>query len=82
MAETGAIAAAEGVDAIIDPTMFLAQARTIAHKPSILQDLEAGRPMEIAALLDAPLEIARRHYIPAPVLTLIAGLIRVRGQRN
>jgi 2-dehydropantoate 2-reductase len=80
LAETTAIAAAEGVEAATDPTLYLANARTLPHKPSILQDYEAGRPMKIAALLDAPLEIARRHGVATPVLGLIAGLVRVRAR--
>jgi 2-dehydropantoate 2-reductase len=80
LAETSLIAAAEGVTAGTDPTLYLANARTLRHKPSILQDYEAGRPMEIAALLNAPLEIARRHGVAAPVLGLIAGLVRVRAR--
>ncbi len=80
LAETSAIAAAEGVTAGTDPALYLANARTLPHKPSILQDYEAGRPMEIAALLDAPLEIARRHGVAVPVLGLIAGLVRVRAK--
>ena len=33
--------------------------RALGHRPSILQDLEAGRPMEIDALYTVPLEMAR-----------------------
>ncbi len=80
LAEASAIAAAEGVEAGTDPEAYLSAARQLAHKPSILQDYEAGRPMEIAALLDAPLDIARRHGVAVPVLDLVAGLIRVKSR--
>ena len=36
------------------------------HKTSTLQDVEAGRPMEIEALLGAPIELARLVGVPTP----------------
>ena len=47
---------------------------TIAHKPSILQDLEAGRPMEIDTLLRAPLRLAREAGVATPALDLVITL--------
>ena len=38
------------------------------HMPSILQDLEAGRVMEIEALFQAPLRLARAAGVPVPTL--------------
>ena len=32
---------------------------TLAHRPSILQDLMAGRPMEVDALYTVPLQLAK-----------------------
>jgi 2-dehydropantoate 2-reductase len=46
----------------------------IPHKPSILQDLEAGRPMEVDALFQAPLRLARERGVPAPNLALMVAL--------
>ena len=43
-------------------------ARLGAFKTSMLQDVEAGRPIELEALLGAPREIARRHGITTPAL--------------
>ena len=37
-----------------------------AFKTSMLQDVEAGRPIELEALLGAPREIARAQGIPTP----------------
>ncbi len=37
-----------------------------AHKTSMLQDLESGRPLEIEALMGAVLEIAKLTDAPAP----------------
>ncbi|HYF07450.1 MAG TPA: 2-dehydropantoate 2-reductase [Acetobacteraceae bacterium] len=46
----------------------------IAHKPSILQDLEAGRPMEIDTLFRAPLRLAREAGVATPTLDLVVTL--------
>ncbi len=50
-------------------------ASQIHHKPSILQDLEAGRPMEVDALFQVPLRLAREKGVPAPVLALTVALM-------
>jgi 2-dehydropantoate 2-reductase len=47
----------------------------IQHKPSMLQDYERGRPMEIDAQLMAPLALARQAGVPAPMLELAAALV-------
>jgi 2-dehydropantoate 2-reductase len=44
------------------------------HKPSILQDFELGRPMEIDTLVRAPAAFARAAGLSTPMLDLLAGL--------
>jgi 2-dehydropantoate 2-reductase len=44
------------------------------HKPSILQDYELGRPMEIDALVRAPAAFARAANLSTPTLDLLAAL--------
>jgi 2-dehydropantoate 2-reductase len=44
------------------------------HKPSILQDYELGRAMEIDVLVGAPAAFARAANLSTPMLDLIAGL--------
>jgi len=44
------------------------------HKPSLLQDFERGRPMEIDALVRAPAAFARTAGLSTPMLDLLAGL--------
>ncbi len=51
-----------------------------AFKTSMLQDVEAGRPLELDALLAAPLEIAARVGVPAPNLAALHGLARLMGE--
>ena len=45
-----------------------------AHKPSMLQDYERGRPMEIEAQLKAPLELARAARVATPTLDALVAL--------
>jgi 2-dehydropantoate 2-reductase len=49
------------------------------HKPSILQDYELGRPMEIDALVRAPAAFARAAGLPTPMLDLVAALAMRRA---
>jgi 2-dehydropantoate 2-reductase len=44
------------------------------HKPSILQDFELGRAMEIAALVRAPAAFARTAGLATPMLDMMAAL--------
>jgi 2-dehydropantoate 2-reductase len=44
------------------------------HKPSILQDYEIGRAMEIDVLVRAPAAFARASGLPTPMLDLMAAL--------
>lgn len=50
-------------------------AGAISHKPSLLQDFERGRPMEIDALLVAVLDFARAASVPASTLETIVPLV-------
>ncbi len=52
-----------------------------AFRPSMLQDSLAGRPMEIAALLEAPREIAQRLGLATPALDCLLGLARLMAAR-
>jgi 2-dehydropantoate 2-reductase len=77
--EVLAIAAAEGwdlaaqvdVDAIVRPSAALAGGR-----PSMLQDVLAGRPTEVGALLGQPVAIARTRGVATPVLDVVLPLMR------
>jgi 2-dehydropantoate 2-reductase len=44
------------------------------HKPSLLQDYELGRPMEIAEMVLAPVAFARTLGVPTPALDTAAAL--------
>jgi 2-dehydropantoate 2-reductase len=47
------------------------------HKTSMLMDVEAGRPLEIDALLGAVVELARLTDTPTPYLNTVYTLIRL-----
>jgi 2-dehydropantoate 2-reductase len=52
-----------------------------AHKTSMLQDLERGRPMEIDALLGAVVELADLTGKPTPLCRAVLALVRERARR-
>ncbi|ATX66518.1 2-dehydropantoate 2-reductase [Roseinatronobacter bogoriensis] len=51
-----------------------------AHRTSMLQDLDAGRPMEIDALVTAVQELGRLTQTPTPTIDTILALIRLRAR--
>jgi len=44
------------------------------HRPSLLQDYELGRPMEIEAIVRAPLAFGRSAGVATPTLDAIEAL--------
>ncbi|MEW6688246.1 MAG: 2-dehydropantoate 2-reductase [Pseudomonadota bacterium] len=81
MRECLAIGRAVGVDADIDPEARMDMARKLGKfKPSTLQDLEAGKSLEIDGLLTGTLEIARKAGVAAPFTESLAGLARLRAE--
>ena len=52
-----------------------------AHKTSMLQDLERGRPMEIDALLGAVVELAELTGKPAPLCRAVLAMVRERARQ-
>ncbi|HEX6268197.1 MAG TPA: 2-dehydropantoate 2-reductase [Burkholderiales bacterium] len=80
MREVLAIGRAVGVDADIDPEARIDMARQLGKfKTSMLQDLEAGKPLEIDGLLAGTLEVAARAGVQAPFTQSLFGLIRARA---
>jgi len=81
MRECLAIGRAVGVDADIDPEARMDMARKLgAFKTSMLQDMEAGKRLEIDGLLSGTLEIARKAGVAAPFTESLAGLARLRAE--
>ncbi len=83
MREVLAIGRAVGVDADIDPEARIDMARILGKfKTSMLQDLEAGKPLEVDGLLAGTLEIAEKAGVRAPLTESLFGLARVRAQAS
>jgi 2-dehydropantoate 2-reductase len=80
MREVLAIGRAVGVDADIDPEARIDMARRLGtFKTSMLQDLEAGKRLEVDGLLAGTLEIAAKAGVRAPYTESLFGLIRARA---
>lgn len=74
--EGTALARALGHDLKVPGEVRMRRFGETAHKPSILQDMELGRPMEIDALFTAPLMLAQDLGIPMPNFALLVALAR------
>lgn len=76
LAEGRAVAQAHGIavgDAPKRPGGAQVGGATL-HKPSMLLDYELGRPMEIEAILAAPLAFARGAGVQTPLLEMLAAI--------
>ena len=51
-----------------------------AHKTSMLQDLERGRPLELDALVTSVQELARLTDTPTPTLDMVLALAKQRAR--
>jgi 2-dehydropantoate 2-reductase len=81
MAELAAVGAAIGcpIEESGEERMAVT-ARLGPFKTSMLQDVEAGRPIELEALLGAPIELARRANIPVPTLDSLFAMTRLMAE--
>lgn len=80
MVEGQAVGEALGVRFSIDVDKRIEGAAGVgAHKTSMLQDLERGRPMEIDALVAAVSELGRAADVPTPTVDLVLSLVRARA---
>ena len=81
MAELAAVGAALGCPISESGEDRMAvTARLGAFKTSMLQDVEAGRPIELEALVGAPREIARRFGIATPALDRLYSVTRLMAE--
>jgi 2-dehydropantoate 2-reductase len=81
MAELAAVGAVIGCPIVESGEDRMAlTARLGAFKTSMLQDVEARRPIELEALLGAPREIASRIGIPTPQLDLLYAQTRLMAE--
>ena len=81
MIEAQSIAEKLGVKFAMDVEKRMDLTRDVgAHKPSTLQDLERGRPMEIDALVTAVQEMGALTETPTPSIDAILALVRQRAR--
>jgi 2-dehydropantoate 2-reductase len=80
MAEVVAVAAAYDVVPAMSPDELLAATRQLgSHKTSMLQDLEAGRSLELAPIVGAVIEMAGMSGVAVPNLTMAHQLAAARA---
>ena len=81
MLEAQTIAETFGVKFRVDVERRIEGARKVgAHKTSMLQDLERGRPMEIDPLVTVVQEMGRLAKIPTPALDAVLALVAQRAK--
>jgi 2-dehydropantoate 2-reductase len=81
MLESQAIAESFGIRFRVDVERRIEGARKVgAHKTSMLQDLERGRPLEIDPLVTVVQEMGRLTGIPTPALDAVAALVAQRAK--
>jgi 2-dehydropantoate 2-reductase len=80
MAEGKRVAAAAGIELHDDPWEMnvLATKRGSAHFPSMLEDVEAGRPTEVELINGALVREAERLGVEAPLQTAVYALVKGR----
>lgn len=66
---------------IDEQSIFLQGAKLGAFKTSMLQDIERGRPLELAAICDAVLELAAGHGIAMPVVEAVRNIAHYCSER-
>ncbi len=81
MVEAQAIAEELGVKFPIDVDRRIDGGAAVgAHRTSMLQDLDAGRPMEIDALVGSVQELGRITGIPTPTIDTVLALTKLRAK--
>ena len=81
MVEAQAVAEALGVKFPIDVDRRIDGGAAVgAHRTSMLQDLDAGRPMEIDALVGSVAELGRITGIATPTIDAVLALVTLRAR--
>lgn len=78
--ELQCVARAAGCKIDVDLVRSAAIVKTTSHRPSIGQDVDRGRRIEMDAMLLAPLDIAREHEVSTPTLDILVTLAKLKAQ--
>ena len=83
MAETEAVAAKLDIELPISIAQRMAGAEKVgAHKTSMLQDLEAGRPLELDAIVGAVVELGDRLGVPMPATRTVYACAKMLSEKR
>jgi len=83
MVETECVARRVGIEMPITIDQRIAGAEKVGeHKTSMLQDLEAGRPLELDAIVGAVLELGERLDVPMPHTRAVYACTRLLEKRR
>jgi 2-dehydropantoate 2-reductase len=83
MAETEAVAARLGIELPVSIDQRMAGAEKIgSHKTSMLQDLEAGRPMELDAVVGAVVELGDKLGVPMATTRTVYACAKLLDQKR
>jgi 2-dehydropantoate 2-reductase len=83
MTEAAAVATRLGLELPVSIEQRMAGAEKVgAHKTSMLQDLEAGRPMEIEAVVGAVVELGERLGVPMPATRAVYACVKLLDERR
>jgi len=83
MCEAAAVAARLGLELPVSIDQRIAGAGKVGeHKTSMLQDLEAGRPLELEAVVGAIVELGERVGVPMPHTRTVYGCTKLLSQRR
>jgi 2-dehydropantoate 2-reductase len=83
MMETEAVAARLGIELPISIDQRMAGAEKVgAHKTSMLQDLEAGRPMELEGIVGAVVELGDRLGVPMPSTRAVYACAKLLDEKS
>jgi 2-dehydropantoate 2-reductase len=79
MEEAAAVCAKLDIEMDVTPEQRVAGAAKLAsHKPSMLQDMEAGRPLELDSMLGAVLELSRIVGVEMPRTDALYAAVKLR----
>jgi 2-dehydropantoate 2-reductase len=82
MQEAAAIGEAIDIPMTVSTTEMIGRAKSLgAFKTSMLQDTEAGKPVELDALLTVAHDIGKIVDVPTPFIDSVLGLARLRARR-
>jgi 2-dehydropantoate 2-reductase len=83
MTETEAVAGKLGIELPISIDQRMAGAEKVgAHKTSMLQDLEAGRPMELDPIVGAVVELGERLGVPMPSTRAVYACVKMLDEKR